>query len=301
MFPDTLIAALHNYLQTEWSWARHGFYCADPDQDLGGSDAARQELLKQLDAPYPAGGEPLVAAIREFIYARGAFAQCDDFDDTLDEASERLDAARQNLLAQLRSFDPVRRACDAPRPNDPRVRNAVLAAIDDDDQAEQAVRVAGALAQKLGSAVVVAHVIEPVLRLGYDPLDTERRQAARRRAAAKLLERGEKWLPAGVPVQRMVREGVAASQIVAGAREIGATLIVLGMRSRGRLIKFLLGSASKTVKRDAECPVLTVGSESDSMSVGPVGRYRKAGSRRSLRASAGDAASEKAEHCIAPN
>jgi nucleotide-binding universal stress UspA family protein len=290
MFPDTLIVALHEYLQTEWSWARHGVYCADPDQDLGGSEGARQALLMQLDAPYPAGGEPLVAAGREFMYAREAVAQFVDFDVTLDEAGQRLDEARQNLLIQLNSFDPHRAAREVSPSRALRAQDAVLVAIDDDDLAEQAVRVAGALAQKLGAAVVVVHVIEPTLRLVLDPLDAQRRQAARRRAAARLLARGEQWLPAGVSVQRMLREGVAAAQIVAGAREIGARLIVVGTPCRGRFAQLLLGSASTRVKRNAECPVLTVGDERDAICLEQMSRYRSASNGPQLHRPVSDTA-----------
>lgn len=66
---------------------------------------------------------------------------------------------------------------------------------------------------------------------------------------------------AGLSCSIMVREGVAAQQIVATARQLNVDLLVLGTRSRSRLGKMLLGSVADQVLRSVPVPVLTVGPE----------------------------------------
>jgi nucleotide-binding universal stress UspA family protein len=54
------------------------------------------------------------------------------------------------------------------------------------------------------------------------------------------------------------REGEAATEICAVARERGARLVVVGTRGRGRAEGMLLGSVSRAVLAGAPCPVLVV-------------------------------------------
>ena len=47
------------------------------------------------------------------------------------------------------------------------------------------------------------------------------------------------------------------------AQEVDATLIVIGLRHRSRVGKFLLGSSAQRILLEADCPVLTVKSAAD--------------------------------------
>jgi nucleotide-binding universal stress UspA family protein len=250
MFPKTLTTALFNYLQIEMGWARCGICNGDPDADTGGSEEARMALVSELEGPYPAGGEPLMTAVRDFIKARAVFDRCSE--TRLDQAVERLEEAQRDLVEQIRSADVARGVT-------PRPYNTVLVALQDDEQAEHVVHVAGDLARILGGVVVILHVVQPLFRLDRNPLVAQRRHAAHRGAAVDLLARAQRWLPGEVPVERMLREGVPSAQIVAGAKSLDANLIVIGTRCQGRLAHFLLGSTSEAVMRDADCPVVTVG------------------------------------------
>ena len=60
----------------------------------------------------------------------------------------------------------------------------------------------------------------------------------------------------GLPVERHVVHGRAATAIKDFATEIGADLIVTGSRGRGQLHSMLLGSVAAEVASDAPCPVL---------------------------------------------
>ncbi len=51
--------------------------------------------------------------------------------------------------------------------------------------------------------------------------------------------------------------------IVRLGEEIGAGLIVMGSRGRGRMQRVLLGSVSDSVVRHAHCPVLVVRESND--------------------------------------
>jgi nucleotide-binding universal stress UspA family protein len=59
----------------------------------------------------------------------------------------------------------------------------------------------------------------------------------------------------------LVREGAAAHEITAAARQFNADRVLLGTRSRSKLGKLLLGSVAEQVLRSVNLPVITVGPE----------------------------------------
>jgi nucleotide-binding universal stress UspA family protein len=64
-----------------------------------------------------------------------------------------------------------------------------------------------------------------------------------------------------VDCDALVREGHAAQQIAAAARQFQADRVLLGTRSRSKLGKLLLGSVAEQVLRSVNIPVMTVGPE----------------------------------------
>jgi nucleotide-binding universal stress UspA family protein len=64
-----------------------------------------------------------------------------------------------------------------------------------------------------------------------------------------------------IPCDAVVREGNAAQQVIAAARQFQADRILLGTRSRGKVSKLLLGSVAEQVLRSVNLPVMTVGPE----------------------------------------
>ena len=79
------------------------------------------------------------------------------------------------------------------------------------------------------------------------------------RAAAKaLLAKIQEELPANLLAFTALREGHAAEQILAAAKEFNADLIVIGTHRRGALARFFMGSTSQEVLRQAQCPVMFV-------------------------------------------
>ena len=65
----------------------------------------------------------------------------------------------------------------------------------------------------------------------------------------------------GIACDILVREGNAAQQIAAAARQFKAGRLLLGTRSRGKVSKLLLGSVAEQVLRSVNLPVMTVGPE----------------------------------------
>ena len=58
--------------------------------------------------------------------------------------------------------------------------------------------------------------------------------------------------------RQLVRGNEPAEEVVEIADSVGAQLIVIGMRHRTAVGKFLLGSTAQRILMDASCPVLTV-------------------------------------------
>jgi nucleotide-binding universal stress UspA family protein len=59
-------------------------------------------------------------------------------------------------------------------------------------------------------------------------------------------------------IRQLVRGHEPAEEVVELADQVGAELIVIGMRHRTAVGKFLLGSTAQRILLDAHCPVLAV-------------------------------------------
>ena len=111
--------------------------------------------------------------------------------------------------------------------------------------------------------IILIHVLgagagiaaDPVGMPYYDP-------AAAIEFAVKTLEPWRMMARAQeIPCDAVVREGQAAQQIIAAARQFKADRILLGTRSRSKVSKLLLGSVAEQVLRSVNLPVITVGPE----------------------------------------
>ncbi len=105
--------------------------------------------------------------------------------------------------------------------------------------------------------VHVLNITPAVLHLAHDRTittrelaETDREEVWRR--AVPALERCE------VSVVEVNREGDPGEILCDYAREIDASVLVVGPRGRGRLMDALLGSTAHTVVKDADCDVLVV-------------------------------------------
>jgi nucleotide-binding universal stress UspA family protein len=136
----------------------------------------------------------------------------------------------------------------------------ILLATDGSEEAELAATTAADLAKSTDSELHVIHVGETPLvyhpeRHGYRAEYEEHEREARQLLAAQV----ERIKGAGATVaQAHLRMGRADEEIVDLAQSIGAGLIVMGSRGRGRIRRALMGSVSESVVRHAHCPVTIV-------------------------------------------
>ena len=139
----------------------------------------------------------------------------------------------------------------------------ILLAIDGSLQAEHAALAAIELAEATGSDLHLVHVgVVPNClgngpgTMGYDGILYEQIEREAREALRKLTWRTR--VAGGTVVATHLRLGGVAEEIIGLAEEIGAGVIVMGSRGRGRLRRFLSGSVSGCVVRHARCSVLIV-------------------------------------------
>ena len=133
--------------------------------------------------------------------------------------------------------------------------HTILHPTDFSEPAEYAFKLASSLALDHGAQLLLLHVIPPPLTHGEELAraapDSYHDQMWRE------LE-GIKPLDASLKIERLLREGPPAKEIVQTANENACDLIVMGMHGRTGLRRLLLGSVAEEVLRHATCPVLTV-------------------------------------------
>jgi nucleotide-binding universal stress UspA family protein len=149
----------------------------------------------------------------------------------------------------------------------------VLLATDGSKEAELTARSAAELADKTGSELHVVHVFGitpwypayPEATDFYgaeleDPELEEDLQRTSQQRARELLDAEVEKLRSvgGTLAQAHLVEGGVPQEIVGLAEKIGAGLVVVGSRGRGRIRRALMGSVSDSVVRHAHCPVLVV-------------------------------------------
>ena len=146
------------------------------------------------------------------------------------------------MSAPVRAPGPVRR---------------VLLATDLSAASEGATQQAIDLAHDLGASLLIVSVIDPDARgaPGGRGGRMDQRRADREQAAQAVVVRGRQ---AGIGVSFLVWEGSPGPAIVEAAAAEGADMIVVGSHGRGRVGRFVLGSVSDHVIRNAAAPVLVV-------------------------------------------
>lgn len=121
---------------------------------------------------------------------------------------------------------------------------AIICGVDDSESAKGAARVARSLGSALGLGVIFVRVVEPGAPEAKVSAIAERLE--RLSAAAGDADYGAAWY---------VDTGHPADGLVAAARKVGASMIVVGSTGPH---SSLLGSVSADVSRRAPCPVVVV-------------------------------------------
>jgi nucleotide-binding universal stress UspA family protein len=113
-----------------------------------------------------------------------------------------------------------------------------------------------ALARDYHARLVVVHVKPPQLMGGEVHALITTPEEVNRELRAELDEL-QPHDPA-VKVERVLKEGDAAEEILRLAKEIASDVIVVGTHGRTGLSRVVMGSVAEAVSREAPCPVLTV-------------------------------------------
>jgi nucleotide-binding universal stress UspA family protein len=115
------------------------------------------------------------------------------------------------------------------------------------------------MANHFGSALTLLHVIEPIyydLELGLGKIEQE--CVKREHWRSRLSEIADMVKSFGLAAEAKVRGGVPAESIIAGAKEQGCDLIVMGTHGGRGVSRLGYGSVAEAVLRQALCPGLTV-------------------------------------------
>lgn len=137
----------------------------------------------------------------------------------------------------------------------------ILVPTDFTESSDRAVEYALALAERLGAKITLMHAYEiPVVGFPDGALIATAEVAARIADASKqALDRAvQRYSKRGVPIDAILREGVAYDEIRRVADEIDADMIVIGTHGRRGLARALLGSVAENVIRTCTRPVLAI-------------------------------------------
>jgi nucleotide-binding universal stress UspA family protein len=135
----------------------------------------------------------------------------------------------------------------------------ILIPVGEQKATARALEVGIAMAQDLGAAVRLVHVIDPCHASppegGVSP---DLLLADLRRAGQHILDSACACLPGHLQVDTALVEGKPAKAISGAAQQWQADMIVMGTHARKGLWRILFGSVSEAVMRQAPCPVVTV-------------------------------------------
>jgi len=136
-------------------------------------------------------------------------------------------------------------------------KGPVVVGVDGSEQSIHAARMAAEEARLRGVELHVVHCVDiqpAVLHLPGGTTDT--REIAKRQHDAVQEEIGEAL--GDISYERVGREGYAPDELADYTEEVGAGLLVLGSRGRGRVAGAVLGSTSLRCLEQAKIPVLIV-------------------------------------------
>ncbi len=134
---------------------------------------------------------------------------------------------------------------------------AILHPTDFSERSEDAFQAACSLAGDHGAHLVVLYVQRPDV-VGSAECTAYVPDPIRTPADVKEMLSQRHDIDPGLDVEYRVVEGDPAAQIVYAAKELNASLIVMGTHGRTGLGRLLMGSVAETVSRQAPCPVLTL-------------------------------------------
>jgi nucleotide-binding universal stress UspA family protein len=138
----------------------------------------------------------------------------------------------------------------------------ILAALDFSSVTDSVVHHAAALAEAFSTELVLAHVAAPEPDfVGYEAgpqAVRDKRAHELRDEHRRLHDLAEAARTRGLEARALLLQGPTVATLLAEAKRLPATTIVIGSHGHGALHRMLLGSVSEGVVREAPCPILVV-------------------------------------------
>jgi len=136
----------------------------------------------------------------------------------------------------------------------------ILVPVDFSPGALHALNYATSLARRLGSSIVLVHVMDSIYVSGrFDSRHLRSLRAEAHEESKRLLSAlAKRRVRPHVPVRHYLVKGAPSAKIVEMASRTNADLIVMGSEGRSGMKRLLVGSVAEKVIRLARCPVLVV-------------------------------------------
>jgi universal stress protein A len=134
----------------------------------------------------------------------------------------------------------------------------ILCATDFSECSQKAFHYAVSLGKQFNAEILLLHVFE-TLPPQVGILEGAFMDTTIHEDAVRQLEEWRRRVSPAVEAKTAFRDGIPThKQIVAGAKEFGADLIVIGNHGRNALGRALMGNTAEKVVRFAPCPVLVI-------------------------------------------
>src|SRR5271165_2101361 len=141
---------------------------------------------------------------------------------------------------------------------------SILIATDFSDASEKALRYSLALARFYESRFCLAHVVSSLGLTMAGPSAIAACEEAASREAAELEDSlSQTGALTGIPHKFVVRQGELWPELQEIIRQESADLLVVGTHGRHGMAKLFFGSVAEQIFRQADCPVLTFGPQTD--------------------------------------
>ncbi len=136
----------------------------------------------------------------------------------------------------------------------------IVAPVDFSDKSREALKYAGKLAQHFGATLFVIHVLEPIAYPAEwlsEIVNTQNiEQTLAEQSMKNLQEIIKQEVPPDVNVHSKLLFGYPTDAILQFVKEVQADLICMAPHGHSPLERFLLGSTTEKIIRNAPCPVL---------------------------------------------
>jgi len=136
----------------------------------------------------------------------------------------------------------------------------ILVPVDGSDNSYRALDAALLLSEKLGSSIIVIHVMEqfPITHIGSEKLLSEVLEAYKKENQDILSKCSEIATQKGLTIKTVLLQGNPASTILDYSKKEKFDLLIMGSRGLGKFKELILGSVSGKIVHHSPCAVMLI-------------------------------------------